>query len=77
MISAKVNSEVDDEDEDISTSEDDFEQISRADVEDLKETEEVKASDSSLLASQKEAGVDNEIIPQEMDNAEDCGEFPS
>ncbi|CAG5124248.1 unnamed protein product [Candidula unifasciata] len=72
----EVGNEADVEDEDISSSEDDFEQISPAELEDLNETEDVKGN--PLFTDDREASGDcKELLPEESDKAEACEENPS
>ncbi|BFZ17705.1 hypothetical protein BsWGS_20744 [Bradybaena similaris] len=66
-------------DEEISTSEDDFEQISQAELEDLEETKDVMTTvGGPVLTNDREASGDcKESLPQEMEKAEACEETPS
>lgn len=76
---AKIDHEADVEDEEVSTSEDDFEQISQAELEDLQETKDVMtAVGGPVLTNDREVSGDcKESLPQEMEKAEACEETPS
>lgn len=74
----KGDTEADDEEGELSTSEDDFEQISQSDLEGLQEADEVKAVMDSLVANGEQAAGDSDDVPQQEVSKElDCGESPS